>query len=415
MISADEALRIVLENVTPLGVERVPLLGALGRVLAEEIHSPRDIPGFDNSAMDGYAVRASDIASASESSPVTLKVIETVGAGAMPSRRIEPGTATRTMTGAPIAQGADAIVQVERTRGTDSTVEILAPADQRSFIRPRGEDLRAGELVMTSGKTLTPSDLGMLASLNRAMLDVWRKPRVAIVATGDELVDIDQVPTGAQIVNSSAYALAAAIVEAGGEPAILKIARDSLEETRERLREAIRFDAVFSTGGVSVGQFDHVKGAMDELGMRALFHGVAQRPGRPLKFGTIEGRPVFGLPGNPVSTMVCFFIYARPALLKMGGHLKHGLPRISVTCGVDIKIANDLTEFVRIKLERRGGEILATPTGDQGSGILSSLARADALLIGPAKENMLKAGSKAIALLIDSHAATDEEAFLEGR
>ena len=268
---------------------------------------------------------------------------------------------------------------------------------------------------MTSGKTLTPSDLGMLASLNRAMLDVWRKPRIAIVATGDELVDIDQVPTGAQIVNSSAYALAAAITEAGGEPAILKIARDSLEETRERLREAIRFDAVFSTGGVSVGQFDHVKGVMDELGMRALFHGVAQKPGRPLKFGLIEGRPVFGLPGNPVSTMVCFYVYARSALMKMGGHLKHGLPRISVVCSVDIKIANNLTEFVRVKLERRGGEILATPTGNQGSGILSSLSRADALLIGPAKENLLKAGTKAIALLIDHHAATDEEAFLEGR
>ena len=415
MISADEALRIVLENVNPLGVERIPLLGARGRVLAEEIHSPRDIPSFDNSAMDGYAVRASDIASATESNPVTLKVIETVGAGTMPTRRLEPGTATRTMTGAPIAPGADAIVQVERTRGTESMVEILAPVDPRSFIRPRGEDLRAGELVMTSGKTLTPSDLGMLASLNRAMLDVWRKPRIAIVATGDELVDIDQVPTGAQIVNSSAYALAAAITEAGGEPAILKIARDSLEETRERLREAIRFDAVFSTGGVSVGQFDHVKGVMDELGMRALFHGVAQKPGRPLKFGLIEGRGVFGLPGNPVSTMVCFYVYARSALMKMGGHLKHGLPRISVVCSVDIKIANNLTEFVRVKLERRGGEICATPTGNQGSGILSSLARADALLIGPAKETLLKAGAKAIALLIDPHAATDEDAFLEGR
>src|SRR5580704_7246869 len=222
MISADEALRIVLENVVPLGVERVPLLGALGRVLAEEIHSPRDIPGFDNSAMDGYAVRASDIALASESNPVKLKVIETVGAGTMPSRQVEPGTATRTMTGAPIAPGADAIVQVERTRGTESKVEILASAEARSFIRPRGEDLREGELVMSAGKILAASDLGMLASLNRSMLDVYRKPQVAIVATGDELVDVDQVPTGAQIVNSSAYALAGAIAEAGADPTILK-------------------------------------------------------------------------------------------------------------------------------------------------------------------------------------------------
>jgi molybdopterin molybdotransferase len=247
------------------------------------------------------------------------------------------------------------------------------------------------------------------------MLDVYRKPQVAIVATGDELVDVDQIPSGAQIVNSSAYALAAAIGEAGGAPTILKIARDTIEDTRERLSEAMRFDVVFSTGGVSVGQFDHVKGVMDELGMRTLFHGVAQRPGRPLKFGIMGGRPVFGLPGNPVSTMVCFYLYARPALRKMGGYRKLGLPRIHVTCAAEIKVANNLTEFVRVRLERRGAEILATPTGSQGSGILSSLSRADALLIGPANENVLKAGATATALLLDAHAATDEEAFFEAR
>jgi molybdopterin molybdotransferase len=415
MISADEALRIVLENVAPLGVERVPILATLGRVLAEEIHSPRDIPGFDNSAMDGYAVRAADIATASESNPVSLNVIETVGAGTMPARRVEPGTAIRTMTGAPIAAGADAIVQVERTRGSDSKVEILTAVESRGFIRPRGEDLREGELVMTVGKMLTGSDLGMLASLNRSMLDVYRKPQVAIVATGDELVDVDQIPIGAQIVNSSAYALAAAITEAGGHPTILKIARDTIEDTRERLSEAMRFDVVFSTGGVSVGQFDHVKGVMDELGMRTLFHGVAQKPGRPLKFAVMAGRPVFGLPGNPVSTMVCFYLYARPSLRKMAGHRKLGLPRIRVTCGADIKVANNLTEFVRVRLERTKGELYATPTGNQGSGILSSLSRADALLIGPANESLLKAGSSALALLLDPHAATDEEAFFEAR
>ena len=415
MTSADEALRIVLENVAHLGAERIPILTARGRILAEDIHSPRDIPGFDNSAMDGYAVRAADVASASESNPVSLKVIETVGAGAMPSHRVESGTAVRTMTGAPIAPGADAIIQVERTRGTDSLVEILAPAEAKSFIRPRGEDVREGELVMNAGKVLTPSDLGTLASLNRSMLDVARKPRVAIVATGDELVDVDQVPTGAQVVNSSAYALAAAIVEAGGEPSILKIVRDNAAETRDRLSEAVRFDAVLSTGGVSVGQFDHVKGVMDDLGMRAMFHGVAQRPGRPLKFGTIGDSPVFGLPGNPVSTMVCFYLYVRPALLKMGGHSRLGLPRIPVICAVDIKTANNLTEFVRVKIERRDGKLFATPTGNQGSGILSSLSKADALLIGPSKEGLLKAGTVATALLLNPHAATDEDVCFEDR
>ncbi|HLX36348.1 MAG TPA: gephyrin-like molybdotransferase Glp [Candidatus Binataceae bacterium] len=415
MVSADEALRIVLENVAPLGVERVPIVAAHGRVLAEEIRSPRDIPGFDNSAMDGYAVRAADVIGASESHPVTLAVIETVGAGSMPTRHVEAGTATRTMTGAPIAPGADAIIQVERTRGADSKVEILASVEARNFIRPRGEDLRAGELVMSAGRTLSASDIGMLASLNRAMLDVYRRPQVAIVATGDELVDIDQIPAGAQVVNSSAYALAAAIAEAGGAPTILKIVRDNIEDTRERLSEATRFDVIFSTGGVSVGQFDHVKGVMDELGMRTLFHGVAQRPGRPLKFGIMGSRPVFGLPGNPVSTMVCFYLYARPALRKMGGYPKVGLPRVEVTCAADIKVANNLTEFVRVRLERRGNETYATPTGNQGSGILSSLSRADALLIGPAKENLLKAGAAATVLLLNPHAATDEDAFFEAR
>jgi molybdopterin molybdotransferase len=308
MISPDEALQIVLENVSPLGVERVSIVDALGRVIAEEIRSPRDIPGFDNSAMDGYAVRASDIANASEDRPVTLEVLKTVGAGAMPSAEVGPGQAVRTMTGAPISRGADAIVQVERTRGTGAKVEILAPAEAGAFVRPRGEDLRQGEVVISPGKTISASDLGVIATLNRAMIDVYRRPRVAIVATGDELVDVDQTPSGAQVVNSSAYALAGAIRDAGGEPVMLKVARDSPEEVRARLAEALAFDVVLSTGGVSVGQFDHVKVVLDELGLRQLFHGVAQRPGRPLKFGTMGGRPVFGLPGNPVSTMVCFYL-----------------------------------------------------------------------------------------------------------
>jgi molybdopterin molybdotransferase len=415
MTSADQALQIVLENVAPLGIERVSITAALGRILAEEVHSPRDIPGFDNSAMDGYAVRAADVALASETNPVRLEVLETVGAGVMPSRSVAAGQAIRTMTGAPIAPGADAIVQVERTRAEGNVVEVMVAPQAGAFVRPRGEDLRRGELVMSAGKTLSPSDLGMLASLNRAMVDVWRRPRVAIVATGDELVDLDQVPTGAQIVNSSAYALAGAIREAGAEPVILKVARDLPEEVRARLAEALAFDVVLSTGGVSVGQFDHVKVVLDELGLRQLFHGVAQRPGRPLKFGTIGGRPIFGLPGNPVSTMVCFYLYVRPALLKMGGATRTGLPRVAVKCAVDIPVAANLTEFVRVRLERRDGETFATTTGYQGSGVLSSLSRADALLIGPAGVNLLKAGDQAIVLLLEPDAAVDTETYFEER
>jgi len=413
--SAGEALQAVLDNVAILGVERAPITSALSRVLAEEIRSPRDIPGFDNSAMDGYAVRAQDVASASESKPARLRVIETIAAGAMPSRRVGAGECARIMTGAPLPGGADAIVPVERTRGSSDQVEIIAGAEAGACIRPRGEDLRAGEVVMSPGKRLSAADLGTLASLNRSMLDVYRRPRVAIVATGDELVDVDQIPSGAQIVNSSAYALHGAILEAGGEPILLKVARDSRAEVRARLTEALAFDAVLSTGGVSVGQFDHVKEVLDELGLRQLFHGVAQKPGRPLKFGLIERRPMFGLPGNPVSTMVCFYLYARPAILKMGGRRELGLPRIVVRCAADIKLSSNVTDFIRVKLERREGELLAAPTGSQGSGILSSLSRADALLIGPAKETLLKAGSQATVLVLAAEAAADAEPFFEKR
>jgi len=415
MISVDEALKIVLDNVAPLGIERISIIDGLMRVLAEQIDSSRDIPGFDNSAMDGYAVRAADVAHASESKPVRLRVLETVGAGVMPSMRVESGQAVRTMTGAPIAAGADAIVPVERTRGTVAEVEILAPAETGAFVRPRGEDLKRNELVISSGKPLTPSDLGMLASLNRSLVDVYRRPRVAIVATGDELVDVDTVPTGAQVINSSAYALAAGIREAGGEPITLKVARDTPEDVRIRLAEALAFDVVLTTGGVSVGQFDHVKVVLDELGLRQLFHGVAQRPGRPLKFGTIGGRPIFGLPGNPVSTMVCFYLYARPALRRMSGRSDLGLPRIMARCATDIAIANNLTEFVRVTLTRRNGEVYAAPTGNQSSGVLSSLSRAHGLLIGPASERVLKAGSQAAVLLLESGPAADTVAYFEER
>ena len=418
MISADQALQIVFENVAPLGVERIPIVEAASRVLAEDISSPRDIPGFDNSAMDGYAVRAADLARASEASPVKLTVIETVGAGKMPTRRISAGEAVRTMTGAPIAEGADAIVPVEWTRGGGTVVEFLAAPEKGASIRPRGEDLRLGEPVISAGKTLKPADLGMLASVNRAMVEVIRRPRVAIVATGDELVDVDERAAAAQVVNSSSYSLAGAIREAGAEAVILKIARDDAREIRNRLAEAMTFDVVLSTGGVSVGQFDHVTGALDELGMRQLFHGVAQKPGRPLKFGTVGYRPIFGLPGNPVSTLVCFYLYARPAILKMSGMRRVGLPRIEARCAVDIKLAKDLTEFVRVRLERGADGWLATPTGSQQSGILSSLSRADGLLVGPSSETLLKAGVKATVMLLGPYAdggadAADE--LFEGR
>lgn len=413
LISADRALQVVLENVAPLGIERVSIREAPGRVLAQEIRCARDIPGFDNSAMDGYAVRATDIAGASEQRPVKLEVVETIAAGSMPHSEVAAGCAMRIMTGAPLPPGADSVVPVEQTRERDGVVEILVSAPPGFSIRRRGEDLRRDESAISAGKRLGPSDIGLLASLNRAIVEVYRRPRVAILAGGDEIVDIDQVPTGAQVVDSNGYALAAAVIEAGAEPTMLKVARDRIENVRERLAEAVTFDAVLSTGGVSVGQFDLIEKVFEELRMRRLFHGVAQKPGRPMMFGLIGGRPIFALPGNPVSTVVCFYLYVRPALLRMGARRDLGLPRLTARCAVDIKTAANLTEFVRVKLERRNGELYAAPTGAQGSGILSSLSRADALLIGPAKETVLKAGTQVAVLLLAGAVADSEIGFEE--
>jgi molybdopterin molybdotransferase len=407
MISADQAFKLVTANTERLGLERVSITEALGRVLAEDIVSARDIPIIDNSAMDGFAVRSSDISNASKSSPIRLRVLETVGAGAMPTRTLAPGEAIRTMTGAPIAAGADAIVQVENTRGEDDWVEVLAPANPGNFIRPRGEDLKAGETVMHPGRTLRGADLGMLASLGRPMISAYRRPRVAIVGTGDELVDVDSTPTGSQVVNSSAYGLAGAAKAAGARATILPIARDTREDIRARLNDALDYDVILTTGGVSVGSFDYVKTEIDALGVKQIFHGVAQRPGRPLKFGTIGNRVVFGLPGNPVSTLVCFYLYARAAIRKMGGYPQVGMPRARVRCAVDIRVASDLTEFVRVKLSREGDVLVATPTGAQGSGIFSSMSRADALLVGPSDTTILRAGDYATVLLLDAEAALD--------
>jgi molybdopterin molybdotransferase len=410
-ISADQALQTILDNVAPLGIERVSIRQTLGRVLAQEIRSARDIPSFDNSAMDGYAVRSFDIAKASAENAIRLGVLETVAAGSMPSREVVSGQATRIMTGAPLPSGADAVIPVEQTRESDGQVEILASAAPGFSIRRAGEDLRRGELVLSPGKRLGAADIGLLSSLNRAVVEVYRRPRIAIMAGGDEIVDVDQVPTGAQVVDSNGYTLAAAVVEADAEPTMLKIVRDKIENVRELLKDAMTFDAVLSTGGVSVGQFDLVERVYEEFGMNRLFHGVAQKPGRPMMFGLIGGRPIFALPGNPVSTLVCFYLYVRPALLRMGARRDLSLPRLTARCAVDIKSAANLTEFVRVKLERRDGEVYAMPTGAQGSGILSSLSRADGLLIGPAKETLLKAGSQVTVLLLTGAGAEEEIGF----
>ena len=407
MLSVGEALDQILRVVSPLGTERVGLFEAVGRVLAEDVASLRDVPNCANSAMDGYAVRHEDVAR----TPVRLPVPTTIAAGRLDIPSLGPGEAIRIMTGAPVPHGADTVVRVEDTKPDgDQVVVEVAPASG-SNVRHAGEDVHAGDTVLHRGRRLVPADLGLAASAGRSLLLVHRRPRVAILSTGDELVEADEPVRPGQVVNTNAYALAAAVVEAGAIAVPLPIARDTNEAIRAAFLEAARADAILSTGGVSVGDFDYVKAVMDEVGVQRLFWKVAQKPGKPLTFGTLSGRPYFGLPGNPVSSLVCFYLYARPALRRMLGLDAVHLPTIEATLGHDVRKAEGLTEFVRCRLERRGDRWTATSTGGQGSHVLSSMSLGNGLIIAPPDGKSLAAGSVVRVIRLDTEATSVEPPF----
>jgi molybdopterin molybdotransferase len=388
VISVTEALQTILDATPVLGVERVALLDALGRVAAEDVQSDRAVPGADNSAMDGFAVRGADVATA----PARLRIVGTVAAGALLPGRVEPGTAAKIFTGSVIPEGADTVVRVEDTETADGVVTVRVPIKPAANVRPRGEDVMPGATVLARGTRVGPADIGVLASVGRADLAVHCRPRVAIVSTGAELVEIDEAPGPQQVVNSNAYSLAAAVAEAGCTPIVHPIVRDRFEDIRARFEEAAAADVVLSTGGVSMGDFDFVRDALDALGVVRKFWKVAQKPGKPLTFGTIGDRLFFGLPGNPVSALVCFAVYARPALRKLAGHRAIHSPVVSAELTNTTKKATNLTEFVRVRLAREGGRWMATAGVAQGSGVLSSLSAGAGLLVGPASLTQLDAG-----------------------
>jgi molybdopterin molybdotransferase len=407
MVSVREALEQILGAVTELGAERIGLLEAVGRVIAEEVRSLRDVPGYANSAMDGYAVRHADV----RQPPARLRVVGTSAAGGDSIPPVGPGEAAKIMTGAAIPAGADTVVRVEDTRLDGEAVIIQSVEAKASNIRLPGEDLRTGQVVLTRGRLLSPADIGLAASIGRTLLLAHRRPRVAILSTGNELVEADQPVDTGQVVNSNAYTLAAAVKEAGGAPIPLPIARDNPGEIREAFQEASRADAILSTGGVSVGEFDYVKAAMDEIGVQRLFWRVAQKPGKPLTFGMLGARPYFGLPGNPVSSLVCFYLYARPALRRMMGLRAVHLPTVMATLGHDTKKATGVTEFIRCRVERTNDELIATSTGTQSSAVLSSMAQGQGLIIGTADEDELRAGSTVRVILLDAEMAEEEPPF----
>jgi molybdopterin molybdotransferase len=388
----DAALKTVLASVRGLGSECVPIREALGRILAQDVAARRDVPPWDNSSVDGYAVRAADVTSASRERPVVLTVVDEIPAGRMPTKTVTSGCAARIMTGAPVPSGADAVVMVEDTSLDGDRVSIGAAPEVGDSVRRRGQDVREGAIVISAGRRLRPADVGMAASLGYAELEVGRRPRVGILATGDELIDVDEPPQPDRLYDVNSYAIAAQVAEAGGSPVALGIARDTRASLRDSLARLDGLDAVVVCGGVSVGKFDFVKDVLTDLGMVMEFWRVAMKPGSPMAFGSIGGRPVFGLPGNPVSSMVTFEVFVRPALLRMAGAGVLGRPAVAAELAEDVEAPAGKTHFVRVRLWRDGSRLRASPTGSQDSGVLTSMVRADGLLIIGQDTRRIRAG-----------------------
>ena len=401
MIPVDEALDKILSHVLPLGFEKVSLLDALGRVIGEDIYAKRNIPPLDNSAMDGYALKSEDVRKASQNHPVRLVVIEDLPAGFISTKTIEKGKAIRIMTGAPIPKGADAVVPVEVTKKEDGFVLIFNAAGPGENIRVSGEDVKQGDRVISRGNIVRPAEVGMLASVGRSFVSVYQRPLVAILCTGDELVDVDGDLNEVKIISSNSYTIGAQVKDCGAIPLQLGIAKDRKEEIEEKLRQGIRADVLISSAGVSVGDYDFVKDVMKHLGMEMVFWKVAMRPGQPLAFGTMGGKPVFGLPGNPVSSMISFEQFVRPALLKMMGCRHIFRPLVEAVLKEEIKKMAGRRYFIRGSISFENNQYVVTTTGEQGSGMLRSMVKANGLIVIPEDQEIVRAGEKVKVQLLD--------------
>jgi molybdopterin molybdotransferase len=430
-LSFDEALAAVLDGAEPLGAEQVALAEALGRALADDVTSPVNLPPWDNAAMDGYAVRAADVRGAARDRPVALRVVGEVAAGGDASGvALGPGDAARISTGAPVPPTADAVVRVEDTeapkRAGAERADVVRVVDdrdargdgpQRRNVRPRGEDVRAGAVVLERGATVGAAALGMLASVGRATVSAVRRPRVALVSSGDELVDLDAfdaVRAGRRIVSSNAYTLAAQARLAGADAIDHGVAPDDLGALRERLEAALDggCDVLVTSGGVSVGEHDHTRAALAALGTVPRFWRARIRPGGPLGFGVVAWRghdvPWVGLPGNPVSAMVTFELFARPLLRALGGHRRVFRRLVPVVLDAPVRTPGALTHFLRAALDVDvDGRLVARLTGAQGSNLLTSMARADALLVVPEDVDEAPAGAVLRAMLLGDAVDTD--------
>ena len=412
MIGVREAIDRVVAGVRTLDAEEVPLRDALGCVAAEDVESPITLPARTNSAMDGFAVRSADVRGATRQVPRRLRVIEEVQAGRFPAHPIGPGEATRVFTGAPLPEGADGVIRQEDTTFSSESVAILDDRDAGRNVRFAGEDFRRGDRVLDAGAVLGPAAIGVLASMARSRVRVTRRARVGILSSGDEIADLDQaeaILAGRKTASSNSYTLDGLIRLAGAIPVPLGIAADTKESVREHFERGVATsDLIVSTAGVSVGEYDHVRTVLDEMGCKVEVSKVRMRPGSPTSFGVVRGVPWIGLPGNPVSTMVCFELFVRPAIRKMQGHAALHRRTVPVVTEDPIKTPGRLTHFLRAVVRETPDGWRARLTGPQGSGILTSMMRANALLIVPEDEEVVAAGRTLNAMLLDEASLLSE-------
>ena len=396
MTSYEEARRIILDKVAPAGIERVLLLDAAGRIIADNFSAPRDMPRWDNSAMDGFAVRSADC-----SPGTTLKVTDYIPAGVSSDFAVAPGCAARIMTGAPIPPGADAVVPFEETEQSEKEVKLLHPVKKRDHIRFRGEDVACGEPVVAKGILLGPPQVSLLASFAAVLVPVYRRVRVAILSTGDELVELGTEPKESEIVNSNTLALAAAVKLCGAEPVILGIARDNRASHLSLLTEGLKADVLITSAGVSAGDRDLVREILAELGVVEQFWKIGIKPGGPTAFGLKGNTPVFSLPGNPVSTMITFEEFVRPALLKMMGHEKVLRRTVRGYLKEDARKKPGKMNFLRVRVTIEDGRYLASTSGDQNTGILKTMLQSNALALLPADRTEFEAGEEVDLHILD--------------
>ncbi len=391
MVSFEDARRIILENIQPLGSERVHLLEATGRILAEDVNAPWDMPSWDNSAMDGYAVRATDCTAV----PCQLQVTGFLPAGARADGvTVEPGCAIRIMTGAPTPAGCDAVVPVEETDNGQEQVTLQEPVKEGQHIRLRGEDVPSGATFIRAGTLIRPPEINMLAGFGLALVPVYRRPVVAILSTGDELVELGRTPGPGEIINSNTLSLAAAVTECGCIPRIIGIARDNRESHIEKLTEGLQADALITSAGVSAGDCDLVREILEVLGAKQLFWKVGIKPGGPTAFAQHGNKPVFSLPGNPVSTMITFEEFVRPALLRMQGRREVLRPLFKATLREAVKKKPGKVQIIRLRLEKENGRWYATSAGNQQTAILRTMVDAQAIAVLPADSTSFAAGAE---------------------